>query len=162
MGFVLVGLIVFISQGRKNGSSRKTTCCLSLKIHIHSIPRTCGRKKALTPQKCWLPKVFSMCVHTNANGYTHTHTLLINHLLKLALGIDCGCYVMGASRTKIVSTCGLLSIYRHDWDPPDRKVDTRKFRSEPRSIFEYEPGKSSILQHERPVSTCHWSKKPAR
>uniref|UniRef100_A0A8D0LAW1 Sorbin and SH3 domain containing 2 n=1 Tax=Sphenodon punctatus TaxID=8508 RepID=A0A8D0LAW1_SPHPU len=35
--------------------------------------------------------------------------------------------------------------------PPDRKVDTRKFRSEPRSIFEYEPGKSSILEHERPV-----------
>ncbi|NP_446222.3 sorbin and SH3 domain-containing protein 2 [Rattus norvegicus] len=44
------------------------------------------------------------------------------------------------------------STEKHDWDPPDRKVDTRKFRSEPRSIFEYEPGKSSILQHERPVS----------
>ncbi|XP_021026643.1 sorbin and SH3 domain-containing protein 2 isoform X9 [Mus caroli] len=44
------------------------------------------------------------------------------------------------------------STLKHDWDPPDRKVDTRKFRSEPRSIFEYEPGKSSILQHERPVS----------
>ncbi|NP_001297637.1 sorbin and SH3 domain-containing protein 2 isoform 4 [Mus musculus] len=42
------------------------------------------------------------------------------------------------------------STLKHDWDPPDRKVDTRKFRSEPRSIFEYEPGKSSILQHERP------------
>ncbi|XP_078534189.1 sorbin and SH3 domain-containing protein 2 isoform X15 [Lissotriton helveticus] len=41
---------------------------------------------------------------------------------------------------------------KHDWDPPDRKVDTRKFRSEPRSIFEYEPGKSSILEHERPTS----------
>ncbi|KFQ10883.1 Sorbin and SH3 domain-containing protein 2, partial [Leptosomus discolor] len=40
---------------------------------------------------------------------------------------------------------------KNDWDPPDRKVDTRKFRSEPRSIFEYEPGKSSILEHERPV-----------
>ncbi|XP_071068692.1 sorbin and SH3 domain-containing protein 2 isoform X31 [Dasypus novemcinctus] len=44
------------------------------------------------------------------------------------------------------------SMEKHDWDPPDRKVDTRKFRSEPRSIFEYEPGKSSILQHERPAS----------
>ncbi|ELW47046.1 Sorbin and SH3 domain-containing protein 2 [Tupaia chinensis] len=43
------------------------------------------------------------------------------------------------------------STEKHDWDPPDRKVDTRKFRSEPRSIFEYEPGKSSILQHERPT-----------
>ncbi|KAK1341769.1 hypothetical protein QTO34_016518 [Cnephaeus nilssonii] len=43
----------------------------------------------------------------------------------------------------------------HDWDPPDRKVDTRKFRSEPRSIFEYEPGKSSILQHERPTDRIH-------
>ncbi|NXD06815.1 SRBS2 protein, partial [Nothocercus nigrocapillus] len=38
---------------------------------------------------------------------------------------------------------------KNAWDPPDRKVDTRKFRSEPRSIFEYEPGKSSILEHER-------------
>ncbi|KAM9329334.1 sorbin and SH3 domain-containing protein 2 [Gastrophryne carolinensis] len=39
---------------------------------------------------------------------------------------------------------------KNEWEPPDRKVDTRKFRSEPRSIFEYEPGKSSILEHERP------------
>ncbi|XP_072113867.1 sorbin and SH3 domain-containing protein 2-like isoform X6 [Mobula birostris] len=39
---------------------------------------------------------------------------------------------------------------KNDWDPPDRKVDTRKYRAEPRSIFEYEPGKSSILEHERP------------
>ncbi|KFV99857.1 Sorbin and SH3 domain-containing protein 2, partial [Fulmarus glacialis] len=43
---------------------------------------------------------------------------------------------------------------KNDWDPPDRKVDTRKFRSEPRSIFEYEPGKSSILEHERPNWTA--------
>ncbi|XP_073197938.1 sorbin and SH3 domain-containing protein 2 isoform X27 [Lepidochelys kempii] len=42
------------------------------------------------------------------------------------------------------------TLEKNDWDPPDRKVDTRKFRSEPRSIFEYEPGKSSILEHERP------------
>lgn len=41
---------------------------------------------------------------------------------------------------------------RNEWEPPDRKVDTRMFRSEPRSIFEYEPGKSSILEHERPTS----------
>ncbi|XP_021252518.1 sorbin and SH3 domain-containing protein 2 isoform X4 [Numida meleagris] len=46
---------------------------------------------------------------------------------------------------------------KNDWDPPDRKVDTRKFRSEPRSIFEYEPGKSSILEHERPASLYHHS-----
>uniref|UniRef100_A0A673FL78 Sorbin and SH3 domain-containing protein 2-like n=1 Tax=Sinocyclocheilus rhinocerous TaxID=307959 RepID=A0A673FL78_9TELE len=39
---------------------------------------------------------------------------------------------------------------QNEWDPPDRKVDTRKYRAEPRSIFEYEPGKSSILEQERP------------
>ncbi|XP_041080356.1 sorbin and SH3 domain-containing protein 2-like isoform X22 [Polyodon spathula] len=43
----------------------------------------------------------------------------------------------------------------NEWGPPDRRVDTRKYRAEPRSIFEYEPGKSSILQHERPVSLYH-------
>ncbi|XP_028328734.1 sorbin and SH3 domain-containing protein 2 isoform X4 [Gouania willdenowi] len=37
------------------------------------------------------------------------------------------------------------------WGPPDRKVDTRKYRAEPKSIFEYEPGKSSILERERPT-----------
>ncbi|XP_064005072.1 sorbin and SH3 domain-containing protein 2 isoform X17 [Pogoniulus pusillus] len=47
------------------------------------------------------------------------------------------------------------STEKNEWDPPDRKVDTRKFRSEPRSIFEYEPGKSSILEHERPTSLYH-------
>ncbi|XP_066574319.1 sorbin and SH3 domain-containing protein 2 isoform X2 [Amia ocellicauda] len=40
----------------------------------------------------------------------------------------------------------------NEWGPPDRKVDTRKYRAEPRSIFEYEPGKSSILEQERPIN----------
>uniref|UniRef100_A0A3P8YZR3 Osteoclast-stimulating factor 1 n=1 Tax=Esox lucius TaxID=8010 RepID=A0A3P8YZR3_ESOLU len=40
----------------------------------------------------------------------------------------------------------------NQWGPPDSKVDTRKYRAEPRSIFEYEPGKSSILEQERPTS----------
>ncbi|XP_038855993.1 sorbin and SH3 domain-containing protein 2 isoform X2 [Salvelinus namaycush] len=40
----------------------------------------------------------------------------------------------------------------NQWGPPDRKVDTRKYRAEPRSIFEYEPGKSSVLEQERPTS----------
>ncbi|KAJ0033141.1 hypothetical protein NQD34_000248 [Periophthalmus magnuspinnatus] len=44
------------------------------------------------------------------------------------------------------------SDIRNEWGPPDRKVDTRKYRSEPKSIFEYEPGKSSILEQERPAS----------
>uniref|UniRef100_A0A8C2CJ56 Osteoclast-stimulating factor 1 n=1 Tax=Cyprinus carpio TaxID=7962 RepID=A0A8C2CJ56_CYPCA len=39
----------------------------------------------------------------------------------------------------------------NEWGPPDRRVDTRKYRAEPRSIFEYEPGKSSILEQERPM-----------
>ncbi|KAM9726640.1 sorbin and SH3 domain-containing protein 1 isoform 10-T11 [Menidia menidia] len=37
----------------------------------------------------------------------------------------------------------------NEWEPPDKKVDTRKYRAEPRSIFEYEPGKSSVLKLER-------------
>ncbi|XP_063076034.1 sorbin and SH3 domain-containing protein 2 [Engraulis encrasicolus] len=39
----------------------------------------------------------------------------------------------------------------NEYSPPDRKVDTRKYRAEPRSIFEYEPGRSSILEQERPT-----------
>ncbi|XP_058882546.1 sorbin and SH3 domain-containing protein 1 isoform X7 [Acipenser ruthenus] len=38
---------------------------------------------------------------------------------------------------------------RNDWEPPDKKVDTRKYRAEPKSIFEYEPGKSSVLRQEK-------------
>ncbi|XP_069096563.1 sorbin and SH3 domain-containing protein 1 isoform X7 [Pleurodeles waltl] len=37
---------------------------------------------------------------------------------------------------------------RNDWEPPDKKVDTRKYRAEPKSIYEYEPGKSSALTNE--------------
>ncbi|KAL7885801.1 hypothetical protein AOLI_G00060960 [Acnodon oligacanthus] len=40
----------------------------------------------------------------------------------------------------------------NEWGPPERKVDTRKYRAEPRSIFDYEPGKSSILEQERATS----------
>ncbi|XP_068606769.1 sorbin and SH3 domain-containing protein 1-like [Brachionichthys hirsutus] len=43
------------------------------------------------------------------------------------------------------------SVDMNEWGPPNRKVDTRKYRAEPKSIFEYEPGKSSILEHERPT-----------
>ncbi|KAI1887584.1 hypothetical protein AGOR_G00191810 [Albula goreensis] len=45
----------------------------------------------------------------------------------------------------------------NEWGPPDRKIDTRKYRAEPRSIFEYEPGKSSILEQERATSFYHAS-----
>ncbi|XP_069045249.1 sorbin and SH3 domain-containing protein 1 isoform X26 [Lepisosteus oculatus] len=41
------------------------------------------------------------------------------------------------------------SSERNDWEPPDKKVDTRKYRAEPKSIFEYEPGKSSVLKQEK-------------
>ncbi|KAK1333601.1 hypothetical protein QTO34_005986 [Cnephaeus nilssonii] len=34
---------------------------------------------------------------------------------------------------------------RNDWEPPDKKVDTRKYRAEPKSIYEYQPGKSSLI-----------------
>lgn len=42
--------------------------------------------------------------------------------------------------------------FRNKWSPPDKKVDTRKYRAEPRSIFDYQPGKSSILEQEKAVS----------
>ncbi|XP_032101369.1 sorbin and SH3 domain-containing protein 1 isoform X38 [Sapajus apella] len=42
-----------------------------------------------------------------------------------------------------------LSPERNDWEPPDKKVDTRKYRAEPKSIYEYQPGKSSVLSNEK-------------
>ncbi|XP_069719726.1 sorbin and SH3 domain-containing protein 1 isoform X34 [Phaenicophaeus curvirostris] len=38
---------------------------------------------------------------------------------------------------------------RTDWEPPDKKVDTRKYRAEPKSIYDYQPGKSSVLKSEK-------------
>ncbi|XP_051897703.1 sorbin and SH3 domain-containing protein 1 isoform X26 [Pristis pectinata] len=38
---------------------------------------------------------------------------------------------------------------RSNWGPLDKKVDTRRYRAEPKSIFDYEPGKSSVLAHEK-------------
>ncbi|XP_017750047.1 PREDICTED: sorbin and SH3 domain-containing protein 1 isoform X27 [Rhinopithecus bieti] len=38
---------------------------------------------------------------------------------------------------------------KNDWEPPDKKVDTRKYRAEPKSIYEYQPGKSSVLTNEK-------------
>lgn len=42
-------------------------------------------------------------------------------------------------------------FYRNDWEPPDKKADTRKYRAEPKSIYEYQPGKSSVLTSEKMV-----------
>ncbi|XP_062989264.1 sorbin and SH3 domain-containing protein 1 [Elgaria multicarinata webbii] len=38
---------------------------------------------------------------------------------------------------------------RSDWEPPDKKVDTRKYHAEPKSIYEYQPGRSSVLNNEQ-------------
>uniref|UniRef100_A0A667YCU4 Sorbin and SH3 domain containing 1 n=1 Tax=Myripristis murdjan TaxID=586833 RepID=A0A667YCU4_9TELE len=43
------------------------------------------------------------------------------------------------------------SSLKPSWEPPDKKVDTRKYRAEPKSIFEYEPGKSSTAAIAVPV-----------
>ncbi|CAL9688213.1 unnamed protein product [Knipowitschia caucasica] len=57
------------------------------------------------------------------------------------------------SRTLPVPTrsSSLNPSKRNEWQPPDKKVDTRKYRAEPKSIFDYEPGKSSVLKLERTI-----------
>ncbi|XP_016390195.1 sorbin and SH3 domain-containing protein 1-like isoform X4 [Sinocyclocheilus rhinocerous] len=60
---------------------------------------------------------------------------------------------MGSSRGQlpVPTRTSSLNPQRNEWEPPDKKVDTRKYRAEPKSIFEYEPGKSSVLKLERPT-----------
>uniref|UniRef100_A0A3Q3J0T9 Sorbin and SH3 domain containing 1 n=1 Tax=Monopterus albus TaxID=43700 RepID=A0A3Q3J0T9_MONAL len=59
------------------------------------------------------------------------------------------------SDIEVDSKCRLMPVptrsssLKPSWEPPDKKVDTRKYRAEPKSIFEYEPGKSSVLKLER-------------
>ncbi|XP_053088940.1 sorbin and SH3 domain-containing protein 1 isoform X2 [Pangasianodon hypophthalmus] len=64
---------------------------------------------------------------------------------------------MGSSqsrrRVSMPTRTSSLRPERNEWEPPDKKVDTRKYRAEPRSIFDYEPGKSSVLRAERPDLT---------
>ncbi|XP_030132687.4 sorbin and SH3 domain-containing protein 1 isoform X13 [Taeniopygia guttata] len=49
---------------------------------------------------------------------------------------------------------------RTDWEPPDKKVDTRKYRAEPRSIYDYQPGKSSVLNNEKMPPKKIWDYTP--
>ncbi|XP_075391011.1 sorbin and SH3 domain-containing protein 1 isoform X3 [Tenrec ecaudatus] len=66
-------------------------------------------------------------------------------------------YIVGEKVVKRSATlplptrsCSLKSSpERNDWEPPDKKVDTRKYRAEPKSIYEYQPGKSSVLTNEK-------------
>ncbi|XP_070608044.1 sorbin and SH3 domain-containing protein 1 isoform X7 [Erythrolamprus reginae] len=37
---------------------------------------------------------------------------------------------------------------RNDWEPPDKKIDSGKHWAEPKSIYEYHPGMSSVLDNE--------------
>uniref|UniRef100_A0A8C4NC90 Sorbin and SH3 domain containing 2 n=1 Tax=Eptatretus burgeri TaxID=7764 RepID=A0A8C4NC90_EPTBU len=46
---------------------------------------------------------------------------------------------------------------RSAWAPTEIKVDTRRYRAEPRSIFEYEPGKSSVVE---PGKSCAVENQP--
>uniref|UniRef100_A0A8C3Q1R8 Sorbin and SH3 domain containing 1 n=1 Tax=Chrysolophus pictus TaxID=9089 RepID=A0A8C3Q1R8_CHRPC len=56
-----------------------------------------------------------------------------------------------AVKSKARSDCS----ERTDWEPPDKKVDTRKYRAEPRSIYDYQPGKSSVLNSEKMVISTY-------
>ncbi|XP_041645130.1 sorbin and SH3 domain-containing protein 1 isoform X4 [Cheilinus undulatus] len=56
----------------------------------------------------------------------------------------------GVSMPVPTRSSSLKPAMRNEWEPPDKKVDTRKYRAEPKSIFEYEPGKSSVLKLEKP------------
>ncbi|XP_053091320.1 sorbin and SH3 domain-containing protein 1 isoform X4 [Pangasianodon hypophthalmus] len=56
------------------------------------------------------------------------------------------------SQNRNIHQSGSSTPDMNQWGPPDRKVDTRKYRAEPRSIFDYEPGKSSILDQEKAKS----------
>ncbi|KAM9470230.1 uncharacterized protein Hap1MRO34_012259 isoform 5-T6 [Clarias gariepinus] len=56
------------------------------------------------------------------------------------------------SHSRNIHQSGSSTPDMNQWGPPDRKVDTRKYRAEPRSIFDYEPGKSSILEQEKAKS----------
>ncbi|XP_043374355.1 sorbin and SH3 domain-containing protein 1 isoform X3 [Dermochelys coriacea] len=49
---------------------------------------------------------------------------------------------------------------RNDWEPPDKKVDTRKYRAEPKSIYDYQPGKSSVLDNEKMPPKKIWDYTP--
>ncbi|CAI5774061.1 and SH3 domain-containing 1 isoform X1 [Podarcis lilfordi] len=52
------------------------------------------------------------------------------------------------------------STERNDWEPPDKKVDTRKYRAEPKSIYEYQPGRSSVLNNEKLPPKKIWDYTP--
>ncbi|XP_072520144.1 sorbin and SH3 domain-containing protein 2 isoform X1 [Salminus brasiliensis] len=64
------------------------------------------------------------------------------------------------SHDRDTSQGGSSTPNMNEWGPPDRKVDTRKYRAEPRSIFDYEPGKSSILEQERAPPKKHLDYNP--
>uniref|UniRef100_UPI00398E45CD uncharacterized protein isoform X2 n=1 Tax=Pristiophorus japonicus TaxID=55135 RepID=UPI00398E45CD len=40
-----------------------------------------------------------------------------------------------------------------NWSPPNSKIATCSYRVEPRSVFDYEPGTSSVLDYEHPTPT---------
>uniref|UniRef100_A0A674CPX4 Sorbin and SH3 domain containing 2 n=1 Tax=Salmo trutta TaxID=8032 RepID=A0A674CPX4_SALTR len=61
-------------------------------------------------------------------------------------------HVRERERARDRGTIDRGTVDKNQYGPPDRKVDTRKYRAEPRSIFDYEPGKSSILEQERQSS----------
>ncbi|KAJ8015150.1 hypothetical protein DPEC_G00023160 [Dallia pectoralis] len=63
--------------------------------------------------------------------------------------------VRGKERERDIALIVGSTVDTNQYGPPDRKVDTRKYRAEPRSIFDYEPGKSSVLEQEKQGSFQH-------
>ncbi|XP_060550964.1 sorbin and SH3 domain-containing protein 1 isoform X29 [Pantherophis guttatus] len=56
--------------------------------------------------------------------------------------------IMKRSATLPLPTRSSSLKERNDWEPPDKKIDSRKHWAEPKSIYEYRPGMSSVLDNE--------------
>ncbi|XP_032087465.1 sorbin and SH3 domain-containing protein 1 isoform X17 [Thamnophis elegans] len=56
--------------------------------------------------------------------------------------------IMKRSATLPLPTRSSSLKERNDWEPPDKKIDSRKHWADPRSIYDYRPGMSSVLDNE--------------
>ncbi|XP_048086692.1 sorbin and SH3 domain-containing protein 2 isoform X2 [Alosa alosa] len=120
-----------ISSSEKRGTTNSIQAHPAPQTHTYRpLPKSASDNGTYTFQKSSTPSPVPHASPAPSQPHSHTHPRTRER---------------EKEREQDLSTPDMLN----DWGPPDRKVDTRKYRAEPRSIFEYEPGKSSILEQER-------------
>ncbi|XP_067899898.1 uncharacterized protein [Heterodontus francisci] len=117
-------------------------------------PNICDSK---SDQSCSIPLTVNL---HNTPGWNCQHYTAPSNNCQPTRSTEIPCNLLSATEHHSLSSTK-ATVEESNWSPPNGKIEACSYRVEPRSVFDYEPGKSSIFDHDHPVPTQNSMSKDA-